>query len=47
MNVAAVVYKHITPSAAQHLHRVNIRLVRVYHAAEIFAHTVITVKASV
>ena len=47
MQIASVVYEHITPSAAEHFHGVNVRLVSVDDSAEVFTHAVISVKASV
>ena len=47
MNIAAVIDKHISPSAAEHFHRVNVGWVSRHNTAEILAHSVKTVKASV
>ena len=47
MNVAAVIDKHISPSAAEHLHRINVGGMSRHYATEILAHAVKTVKASV
>ena len=47
MHVTAVVDQHIPPSAAKHFHRIHVGGMRRKHAAEILAHTVKPVEASV